>query len=144
MVLLLACWRPDPYVPPEPPEAAITALEARPEPENAAGEAPSEGTPEDAPEGTPEVVGEGEGIENPEAGIEATPTPVPIDPYKARLGSAPAMLVDDLGQPVMALDKPNMELEVRADEGYRKRVVCLSCVPQAEGWLQDKLVVRQQ
>jgi hypothetical protein len=126
MLFLLACWQPASYTPPEPPEEAQIAASQRPDlPEGQ--QAEEDQNPADE---TPEI--EAPPVEEPEA--------PPFTPYPARLSAAPAMLVDDLGQPVLAMDKAHLKLEVRADEGYRKRVLCLDCKPQAEGWLQDKLV----
>lgn len=132
MLWLLACWRPDTYQPPPPPEEAAAALQSLqteaaeedgaplPEP---AGEAP-EATPDATPDGQP----------------DAAPEAPAIQPYRARILSAPATLVDDSGRPVAVLDRPLVEVEVRAEDSIRRKVWCGSCSPSTEGWIQAALV----
>jgi hypothetical protein len=139
--LLLACWRPSPYSPPEVPEEAANAMAQL-------GEEVPEGGEEGAEEGLPDA--EEGGAENSEV---ANPDPpaegkeeeaeVPaMEPYRARIITAPASLVDDYGKVVIVLDKPLVEVEVRAEEPIRKKVFCASCKPSGEGWIQAQLVER--
>ncbi len=135
--LLLACWRPSSYSPPEVPEEAANALAqlgeevpeaGEPVAENA--EATEEANPEEAP------------AEEPENTEEEAPEVPPMEPYRARIITAPASIVDDYGKVVIVLDKPLVEVEVRAEEPIRKKVFCASCKPSGEGWIQAQLVER--
>lgn len=126
-LLLFACWRPAAYVPPEPPPQAKEAMEAVGE------EAPEK------EEGASEVADEERKTEEEEA-IEEKPA---IQPYAARIITAPATLVDDFGRPVGVIEKAETDVEVRAEEEIRKKVYCGSCNPAVEGWIQKSLVERR-
>ena len=138
--LSLACWSPAPAPPPPaPPEAekALSVLKAEADEEaRVLPETPAEGAAEGA-EGTAE--GAAEGAEGAEGAAESE-APPPIQPWKARTLSAPATLVDDFGKPVAILDRPQVELEVRAEDAIRRKVFCGSCVPATEGWIQASLL----
>ncbi|MFN7143929.1 MAG: hypothetical protein ACK4YP_09150 [Myxococcota bacterium] len=139
----LACWRPDPYVPPEAPAAEVEAPSGEPGAE-AAGEAPpdeavaGEATAGEAPEG------EGPAEEAPD------PDPIPEDieeqpafvTWRARTVQAPVTLVDDWGKPLAVLGTKGWELEVRGEEPIRTRVWCGTCTPAVEGWIQAHLLER--
>ncbi len=133
MLWLLACWRPDTYQPPPPPEEAAAALQSL---QTEAAEEDGAPLPEPdgaAPEGQPE-----DGA--PDGAAEDTPDAPAIQPYRARILSAPATLVDDSGRPVAVLDRPLVEVEVRAEDSIRRKVWCGSCSPSTEGWIQAALV----
>ena len=124
MLWLLACWRPDVYQPPPPPEEAAAALQSL----------QTEAAEED---GLPPLEPAGEA---PDATLDETPEALAIRPYRARILSAPATLVDDNGRPVAVLDRPLIEVEVRAEDSIRRKVWCASCSPSTEGWIQAALV----
>ncbi len=138
--LLLACWRPSPYSPPEVPEEAANAL-------TQLGEEAPEAQEEGGEEGNPDAENPGDNNAgaNPDqpADIQEEAEEVPpMEPYRARIITAPASLVDDYGKVVIVLDKPLVEVEVRAEEPIRKKVFCASCKPSGEGWIQAQLVER--
>lgn len=135
--LLLACWRPSPYSPPEVPEEAANALAQLGEEVPAADEA----APENA-EAAEEAPGEEAQPEEAENAEEEAPEVPPMEPYRARIITAPASIVDDYGKVVIVLDKPLVEVEVRAEEPIRKKVFCATCKPSGEGWIQAQLVER--
>lgn len=130
MLLLLACWQPGDYTPPQPenlpPPAADPALEAAmvpgpddpdgPEPEAAAA------TP-DAPE---------------------PPAPPSMDPYAAHTVGGPLTVVDDVGQPLAVIATPHTPVVVLDEqEGLRRKVRCDTCTPPVEGWLQWAVVEKK-
>lgn len=127
---ILACWRPDPYVPPDAP-AAVPSDEPA-EPGDEAAEPDGEPPGDDAEEAAP------------------TPDPLPDDieeqpafaTWRARTVQAPVTIVDDWGRPLAVLGTAGWELEVRGEEPIRTRVWCGACTPAVEGWIQAHLVER--
>jgi len=124
LLLLAACWSPDPdvgapsLVPLDPLEEPVVEEDAP-----------------DAPEGEP---AEGEADPDAEAGEEEHEPP--FVPYDATLIAAPVTLVDDVGTPVTVLQRPGVALRVIDEEPIRKRVSCDACQPPAESWLQTQVV----
>lgn len=123
LILLLACWRPSAYVPPEPPPEAVAAMTEEPAEEKAEAEKGDE-------KAEPEE-------EKPEE--EEKPA---MEPYLGKILTSPATLVDDFGRPVLVIEKAQTQVEVRAEEDIRKKVYCGACVPAGEGWIQANLVER--
>lgn len=140
-LLLPACWRPEPYTPPPPPEDV----------EAPAGEAAEEG-PDEAPEGEEgaadaeeapgEPAEEGAAEEGAPPDEEDVPSQPDFKSYRAKTVSAPVTIVDDWGKPLAVLGVAAWELEVRGEEPIRTRVWCATCDPAVEGWLQPHLLAR--
>jgi hypothetical protein len=129
LLALVACWRPDPYVPPEPlPAADIVPTD------EAAGEAAEPQLdaeaiePEEAPPANAEE--------------EEDPQGPAFTAYRARTVQAPVTLVDDFGKTLAVLPTPAVELEVRDEDDIRARVWCATCTPAVEGWIQIHLIQR--
>lgn len=135
LLALVACWRPEPYVPPAP----LPAVEAA-EP---SAEAPPA---EDAP-APPDRDAEA-GDEAPDPAAEGDPPAAPDEEqgpsfatYRARNVQAPVTLVDDYGKNLVVIPT-TVELEVRDEDAIRARVWCASCTPAIEGWIQSHLLQR--
>lgn len=94
-------------------------------------EDPAEEAVAEAPEETTAEAGD------PEEPEEEKPA---MQPYAGRVITSPATLVDDLGRPVLVIEKAPTQVEVRAEEDIRKKVYCGSCKPVGEGWIQASLV----
>lgn len=126
IVLLLACWSPDPAAaPPElaPLDPVLT------------------GEPAEDEQGPTEEPGD-EGGEDPaaaQAEDEADNLP-PFQDYAAATTTAPVTIVDDYGRPVTVLQRAGLAVKVVGEDTIRKRVVCDACTPVAEGWVQASVV----
>lgn len=116
LLLLNACWRPDPDLAPELPP-----LEAAPDLTVA------DGAPVDAEPAAPE-----------EDDPPAEPTFVGYPAYTA---GAPVTLVDDYGKTLCIVASVGSPVEVRAeDENVRKKVWSEVCIPAVEGWAQSQMI----
>ena len=129
MLLLLACWQPGDYTPPQPenlpPPAADPALEAAmvPGPDDPDGPEPEATAAPDAPE---------------------PPAPPSMDPYAAHTVGGPLTLVDDVGQPLAVISAPHTPVIVLDEQdGLRRKVRCDTCTPPVEGWLQWAVVEKK-
>lgn len=140
LLLALGCWRPVGYEPsaaPPPPD------------QTAEGDVP-EGAPGDLdgaaagdPPGEPSEEAWAEPSEVPsEEAAEATEGPPPFPDYTARTIQAPVTLVDDYGKTLAVLDRVGIALTVTGEEEIRARVLCATCTPPTEGWIQPHLVAR--
>ena len=138
-LVLLACWRPEPFTPPPPPEEARAALGLP-----AAQEPPEVGADDVAGGG---VTG---GAEPPPSQDDGAPSPPALNPdpdgfdaYAATVVRTPATVVDDAGRPLCVVDRPGLPVEVRGEEPIRVRVRLTACGSgPAEGWLQPEMVAR--
>lgn len=129
MLLLLACWQPGDYTPPQPenlpPPAADPALEAAmvPGPDDPDGPEREAAAAPDAPE---------------------PPAPPSMDPYAAHTVGGPLTVVDDVGQPLAVIATPHTPVVVLDEqEGLRRKVRCDTCTPPVEGWLQWAVVEKK-
>jgi hypothetical protein len=117
-LVLLACWRPEPWTPPPPPEEAVEAMREEAAPvEEIEPEEPDE--PEEAP-------------------------PAEEDRVLWIGKTVPERLtvVDDLGQPVGQLEAQVVSVEVLREETERVKIRCATCSPPITGWLQARAVTR--
>ncbi len=123
---LLACWQPESWTPPPPPDVAVEALDLAPP---AQGDVP----PDDA--APPEDI-----VEDDTEAEPAPPRP-PYEPWTARLVRTPATVVGDDGEPRCVLNFENTEIRVIDADEVRLKIRVPGC-GTGEGWLQAGMLAR--
>ena len=123
---LLACWQPERWTPPPPPDVAVEALDLAPMAE-ADAQPDEDAAPAD--------------VEEEETDTPAPPPRPPYTSWNARLVRTPATVVGDDGQPQCVLEVENVEVHVIDADEIRYRVRIPGC-GAGEGWLQSGMLAR--
>lgn len=136
LLILLACWRPEPYAAPAPAQVeASDVLEGTAGAIEPGGEA--EAAEADIGEDAEAEVGE-----EPEAVVEPAPTDLAVEPWSARTSGRPLTLVGDDGSVVLVITEEGVAVTVLMEGPERLKVRYDGCQPPLEGWLQRRAVVR--
>ncbi len=130
---LLACWQPERWTPPPPPDVAVEALDLAPALDADGPVAEADAEPQDdAPN---------EARAEDEASEPTTPPRPPYTQWTAKLVRTPATVVGDNGEPQCVLNFENTEVLVIDADEIRFKVRVPGC-GTGEGWLQAGMLAR--